>query len=80
MSVFRAPANPLVVSFRDARQPRASAGPLVASAVRHPRGWSLFVPGIGTTEHLTFDAAALTVTRMTGVTSLLIVWSGRDAT
>jgi hypothetical protein len=43
----------VVVSFRDADEPRALASRLVATATRHPRGWSLDIPDVGATEHLT---------------------------
>jgi hypothetical protein len=68
----------VLVSFRDADEPRALASRLVATATRHPRGWSLDIPDVGATDHLTFDAAALTVARRTGITRLLIVWAGAD--
>jgi hypothetical protein len=68
----------VVVSFRDADEPRALASRLVATATRHPRGWSLDIPHLGATEHLTFDATALTVARRTGINRLLIVWTGAD--
>jgi hypothetical protein len=69
----------IVVSFRDAAEPRALAARLVATATRHAYGWSLHLPGVGTTEHVTFDAAALTVARTTGVRKMLIVWSTGEA-
>ncbi len=70
------PAPDLVVSFRDANEPRALAARLIASAHRHPRGWTVHVPDGDRFECLTFDAAALTVARQTGVPNLLIVWAG----
>jgi hypothetical protein len=68
----------VLVSFRDADEPRALASRLIATATRHPRGWSLEIPGVGATEHVTFDATALAVARRTGITRLLIVWAGAD--
>lgn len=65
-----------LVSFRDADAPRALAGPLLAAAHSHARGWTLSVPGApGATEHVTFDGVAREVLRATGVTRLLIVWT-----
>jgi hypothetical protein len=71
------PSADLVVSFRDAAQPRALASRLIASAHRHPLGWTAHIPGVGSTEHVTLDAAAKRVARATGVACLLIVWPER---
>ena len=66
----------VVASFRDADQPRPLATRFVALAECHARGWSLRIPNVGETEHLTFDAAAMTVARVTGIRRLLVVWAG----
>ena len=73
------PATRLVVSFRDADEPRALTSRFIAVAHRHPRGWSLSIPDAGMSEHVTFDGAAHTVTAKTGVTHLLIIWTNRGA-
>jgi hypothetical protein len=75
MSVLTARPGPLLVSFRDANEPRALAARLIAVAHQHARGWSVSIPGSRETEHVTFEAAACTVIRSTGITRLLIVWS-----
>ena len=67
----------VVVSFRDGDQPRPMASRFVAVAESHDDGWSLRIPDVGETEHLTFDAAALTVARVTGIRRLLVVWLDR---
>ena len=72
------PAADLVVSFRDLDQPRPLASRLIASAHRHPLGWTANVPGVGSSEHVTFDAVVRTVAGATGVARLLIVWPERN--
>jgi len=67
----------VVASFRDGDQPRPLASRFVALAESHADGWSLRIPDVGETEHLTFDAAAMTVARVTGIRRLLVVWLDR---
>jgi hypothetical protein len=64
----------VVVSFRDAAEPRALAARLIASAHRHPRGWTVHIADGTRIEALTFDAVADAVAAATGVRNLLIIW------
>jgi hypothetical protein len=66
----------VVVSFRDADEPRALASRMIAVAHRHPRGWTVNTSDGSRIESVTFDAAADAVTALTGVRHLLIVWPG----
>jgi hypothetical protein len=68
----------LIVSFRDADEPRPLAARLIASAHRHARGWTVNVPHNGRYECLTFDAAAQAVANTTGKHHLLIIWTVRE--
>ncbi len=72
------PAPDLVVSFRDANEPRALAARLIASAHRHPRGWTVQTTDGTRIEALTFDAVADAVATATGVRALLIIWPNRN--
>jgi hypothetical protein len=65
----------LVVSFRDAGEPRALANRFVAVARRHARGWTVDLSEGGRYETVTFDTAAEIVTRETRVRHLLIMWT-----
>jgi hypothetical protein len=72
------PVSDLVVSFRDADQPRPLAARLIAVAHRHPSGWTVNVPDGTIIDSVTFDAAADAVITATGVRHLLIVWTALD--
>jgi|tagenome__1003787_1003787.scaffolds.fasta_scaffold14134365_1 hypothetical protein len=63
-----------LVSFRDGTEPRALAARLIAVAEKHARGWTLNVPGHGSTEHLTFDSVPPTVAAATGIERFAIIW------
>ncbi len=65
-----------VVSFRDADEPRALAARLIASAYRHPRGWTVNISHGDRLECQSFEAVTQTVARRTNVPNLLIVWAG----
>ena len=70
----------LVVSFRDAGQPRALASRMIAVAHRHPRGWSVNITATNATRECpTFDGVPAVVTQATSVRNLLIHWPERDA-
>jgi len=71
------PAADLVVSFRDLGEPRPLAARLIATAHRHPHGWTVHTTDGTRLESLTFDAAAEGVASVTGCCRLLIVWPGR---
>ncbi len=73
------PVPDIVVSFRDADEPRALAARLIAAAHRHPRGWTLHTAAGSRVEALTFEAVVDGVTATTGVRNLLIVWPGGGA-
>ena len=67
----------VVVTFRDADEPRPLSARLVATAHRHPDGWSLHIPEADVrTGHETVDEAVAALLRTTGIRRLLMVWTG----
>jgi hypothetical protein len=69
----------VLVSFRDANEPRALAARLLASALQHPRGWTLSIPEVnGAVEAATFEGVVSALSARTGVYRLLIVWAERE--
>lgn len=65
-----------IVTFRDADEPRPLSARFVATAHRHPDGWSLHIPGTDLrTGHATVDVAVAAVTRSTGIQHVLMVWT-----
>ena len=65
-----------IVSFRDADEPRPLSGRLVATAHRHPDGWSLLIPeGDVRSGHSTIDAVVAAVIKATGIRHVLMVWT-----
>ncbi|GAB1689237.1 hypothetical protein [Krasilnikovia sp. M28-CT-15] len=64
----------LVVTFRDADEPRPLAARFVGTALWDGQGWRLAVSGEDLAEYRTFDAAAAAVRQATGIRRLLIVW------
>lgn len=69
-------AGTTLVSFRNADEPRAMQGPLIAVAQQHSRGWTLSIPGAeGSVEAITFEAVVALVQARTAKHRLLIVWT-----
>jgi hypothetical protein len=65
-----------ILTFRDADEPRALCGRLVATAHRHPDGWSLHIPDKGISMgHATIDDAVTAVAEATGIHRILMVWT-----
>jgi hypothetical protein len=65
-----------IVTFRDANEPRPLGGRLVATAHRHPDGWSLYIPAADLrTGHPSVDDAVDTITRTTGIRHVLMIWT-----
>lgn len=70
-------SHSVVVTFRDAAEPRALAARLIAAAHRHPCGWTVTTSNGIHIETATFEAVPDVVRKATGVRNLLIVWPGR---
>ncbi|GAB1690184.1 hypothetical protein KRM28CT15_19870 [Krasilnikovia sp. M28-CT-15] len=67
-----------IVTFRNADEPRALAGRLIATAHRHRDGWLLHMPDVGTADHPSIEDAVAAVSHATGMTRILMVLTTAD--